>query len=45
MQLRKALEQAFDIADMVVTSGGISTGTKDAMPQTIDSLGNPGIIF
>jgi len=28
----------------VITSGGVSIGPKDAMPQTLDSLGKPGII-
>ncbi len=42
--LREALEHALGCADMVVTSGGVSVGPKDLMPQTVDSLGKPGLI-
>jgi molybdenum cofactor synthesis domain-containing protein len=43
-ELRKALEHALACADMVITSGGVSVGPKDLMPQTMDSLGKPGLI-
>jgi putative molybdopterin biosynthesis protein len=43
-ELRKALEHALACADMVITSGGVSVGPKDIMPQTVDSLGKPGLI-
>jgi len=43
-ELRKALEHALAYADMVITSGGVSVGPKDLMPQTVDSLGKPGLI-
>jgi putative molybdopterin biosynthesis protein len=43
-ELRKALERALACADMVITSGGVSVGPKDLMPQTVDSLGKPGLI-
>jgi molybdenum cofactor synthesis domain-containing protein len=43
-ELRKALEHALACADMVITSGGVSVGPKDLMPQTVDSLGKPGLI-
>jgi molybdenum cofactor synthesis domain-containing protein len=42
--LRKALEGALASADIVLTSGGVSVGPKDITPQTIDSLGEPGLI-
>jgi len=42
--LQKALRQALVSADIVVTSGGVSVGPKDVMPQTLDSLGKPGVI-
>jgi len=42
--LRKALEGALHSADVVVTSGGVSVGPKDITPQTIDSLGEPGLV-
>lgn len=44
LELLKALERALSTADMVITSGGVSVGPKDAMPQTLDSLGKPGIL-
>lgn len=43
-ELRKALERALACADMVITSGGVSVGPKDLMPQTLDALGKPGLI-
>jgi molybdenum cofactor synthesis domain-containing protein len=43
-ELQKALRQALASADMVITSGGVSVGPKDVMPQTLDLLGNPGVI-
>jgi molybdenum cofactor synthesis domain-containing protein len=43
-ELQKALKQALASADIVVTSGGVSVGPKDVMPQTLDSLGKPGVI-
>jgi molybdenum cofactor synthesis domain-containing protein len=43
-ELRKALEHALACADMVITSGGVSVGPKDLMPQTVDSLGKPGLV-
>ncbi len=44
-RLREALENALERADVVVTSGGVSVGPKDLMPQTIASLGEPGVLF
>jgi putative molybdopterin biosynthesis protein len=44
VQLQKALGQALASADVVITSGGVSVGPKDVMPQTLDSLGKPGVI-
>lgn len=43
--LRKALEKALNLADMALTSGGVSVGPKDIVPVTVDSLGKPGLIF
>lgn len=43
-ELQKALERALACADMVITSGGVSVGPKDLMPQTVDALGKPGLI-
>jgi putative molybdopterin biosynthesis protein len=44
-QLQKALKQALSSADIVITSGGVSVGPKDIMPQTLDLLGKPGVII
>jgi molybdenum cofactor synthesis domain-containing protein len=41
--LRKALERALASADVVLTSGGVSVGPHDLTPQTVDSLGKPGV--
>jgi putative molybdopterin biosynthesis protein len=43
--LQKALKHALASADMVITSGGVSVGPKDIIPQTLDSLGKPGVII
>lgn len=43
--LRQALEKALASADVVVTSGGVSVGPKDIMPETVGSLGKPGLVF
>jgi molybdenum cofactor synthesis domain-containing protein len=43
-KLQRALGKGLSSADMVVTSGGVSVGPKDIMPQTVDSLGKPGVL-
>jgi len=43
-ELQKALTQALASADIVITSGGVSVGPKDIVPQTLDSMGEPGVI-
>jgi molybdenum cofactor synthesis domain-containing protein len=43
-ELRKALRNVLESADMVVTSGGVSVGPKDLLPQTLDALGKPGVV-
>lgn len=44
-QIQDALTKALRSADLVVTSGGVSVGPKDLMPQVLDSLGKPGVII
>jgi len=44
-ELRKALMKALASADMLLTSGGVSVGPKDLIPQTVDSLGKPGVFI
>jgi len=43
-QLRTALIKALNSADVVITSGGVSVGPKDLIPQLLDTLGKPGVI-
>ncbi|MDH7477534.1 MAG: molybdopterin-binding protein [Candidatus Bathyarchaeota archaeon] len=43
--LHKTLKSALESADMVITSGGVSIGPKDVLPQTLNSLGKPGVII
>lgn len=45
VQLRKALKKALRSADILITSGGVSVGPKDIIPDTVSSLGKPGLIF
>ncbi|MEJ5327170.1 MAG: gephyrin-like molybdotransferase Glp [Candidatus Bathyarchaeia archaeon] len=42
--LQAALKHALSSADMVITSGGVSVGPKDLTPQTVSSLGEPGLL-
>jgi len=44
-KLRETLEHALAKADVVITSAGVSVGPKDLLPQTVDSLGKPGLLF
>lgn len=43
-ELQAALKQALAFADLVITSGGVSVGPKDIMPQALNELGKPGVI-
>ncbi len=43
-QLKSALKKALDLADTVVTSGGVSVGPRDIIPQVLNTLGKPGVI-
>lgn len=45
LKMKKALEQALALTDMIITSGGVSVGPKDIMPETLNSLGKPGLII
>jgi len=44
-KIQKALERAITVADLVITSGGVSVGPKDVIPRALNSLGNPGVII
>jgi molybdenum cofactor synthesis domain-containing protein len=43
--LYAVLKRALTLANVIVTSGGVSVGPKDVVPQTVASLGEPGILF
>ncbi len=43
-QILKVLRKALASADLVLTSGGVSVGPKDFMPEALGSLGKPGVI-
>jgi putative molybdopterin biosynthesis protein len=43
--LRETLERALASADLLLTSGGVSVGPKDLIPQMVDSLGKPGVFI
>jgi len=42
--LRTTVKKALDSADIVITSGGVSVGPKDVIPEIIDELGRPGLV-
>jgi len=44
-QLKAAVKKALNSADAVITSGGVSVGSKDIIPQVVDTLGKPGVII
>jgi len=43
-QLKAAFKRALNLADIVTTSGGVSVGPKDVIPQVLNELGEPGVI-
>jgi len=43
-RLKAVLKEALNSADVVVTSGGVSVGPSDVIPQALDQLGKPGVI-
>jgi len=44
-QLKTAVRKALNSADATITSGGVSVGPKDIIPQVLDALGKPGVIM
>ena len=38
-QILQALEQALQMADVVITTGGVSVGKKDLLPEVLERLG------
>ncbi|MEJ2241297.1 MAG: molybdopterin-binding protein [Candidatus Bathyarchaeota archaeon] len=43
--LTKSIKKALKLADVVITSGGVSVGPKDITPKVVNSLGKPGVII
>jgi len=44
-QLEAAFKKALSSSDAVITSGGVSVGPKDIIPQVLGTLGKPGVII
>jgi len=44
-QLEAAVKKALSSSDAVITSGGVSVGPKDMIPQVLGTLGKPGVII
>jgi len=44
-KLKAAVKKALNLGDAVITSGGVSVGPKDIIPQIVDTLGKPGVII
>jgi len=44
-QLKSALGRALNMADMVLTSGGVSVGPRDLLPLVLNELGEPGVLL
>ena len=45
LKIQDALNKGLKEADLVITSGGTSVGEMDLIPEAVNSLGKPGIIF
>ncbi|MFB0501242.1 MAG: gephyrin-like molybdotransferase Glp [Candidatus Bathyarchaeia archaeon] len=43
-RLKATLKEALDSAEAVLTSGGVSVGPTDVIPQVINAIGEPGVI-
>jgi len=43
-QIREKLDQAIQIADIILVTAGTSVGPADIVPQVIDSMGKPGML-
>jgi len=42
--MEAALKKALSMADVVITSGGVSVGPTDIIPKVLNTLGEPGVI-
>lgn len=43
-KMQATLKKALGMADVVITSGGVSVGPTDIIPKVLDKLGKPGVI-
>jgi putative molybdopterin biosynthesis protein len=43
-KMEAVLKKALNLADLVITSGGVSVGPTDIIPKVLDTLGKPGVI-
>ncbi len=44
-KIKEVVQKAYELADIILITGGTSAGTKDMTAQIINELGNPGILF
>jgi molybdenum cofactor synthesis domain-containing protein len=42
--LKTTIQKALNSANVVITSGGVSVGPKDIVPEVVAALGEPGVI-
>ncbi|MEM2385001.1 MAG: molybdopterin molybdotransferase MoeA [Candidatus Bathyarchaeia archaeon] len=45
IEIKRKISGVLDKTDIVVTIGGCSLGEKDFVPEAVNSLGKPGVIF
>jgi len=43
-KMEATFKKALNIADLIITSGGVSVGPTDIIPEVLDTLGKPGVI-
>jgi putative molybdopterin biosynthesis protein len=43
-KIEAALRKALNLANLVITSGGVSVGPTDIIPKVLETLGKPGVI-
>jgi molybdenum cofactor synthesis domain-containing protein len=43
-KIEATIRKALDSTDVVITSGGVSAGPRDIVPEILNSLGEPGVI-
>ena len=43
-KMQAVFKKALNIADLVITSGGVSVGPTDIIPKVLNTMGKPGVI-